>query len=235
MKRKLDMLNTALALFIAAAAAPALASSITIQTGFSDAAPQSSADAYRSTVDAAVATPAPGYGTTTVAEYNNIANHLLFPGGLTTNRAFKSTVVFGVTPSAAGAWRILAGVDFGHGGAVFLDGTALDFRSTDMWWNGSYSNPSQSFQLALNLAAGEHTLQLYGLEGCCDGPQQTVFSIGGSDFHTFGNHDGLLPAVPEPSRYAMLIGGLALLEWRRRAQSGRRLPPQRPELPGRRK
>ncbi|MDO9310362.1 MAG: hypothetical protein Q7T85_01570, partial [Nitrosomonas sp.] len=53
------------------------ASIITIETGFSTAGPQIDAAAYKSLIDAAVASPSAGYGTTTVSIYDNISNHSL--------------------------------------------------------------------------------------------------------------------------------------------------------------
>ncbi|MXS84332.1 CCXG family PEP-CTERM protein [Nitrosomonas oligotropha] len=188
------------------------ASSITIETGFSTAGPQIDAAAYQSIVDSAVAIPSMGYGIATPPIYDNISNHGLFAGGSTTDIAFKSTVDFFVSPANAGAWQIRAGVDFGHGGAIFVDGLAYDFKTNDMWWNGSYSDSSQYLSInTLNLATGYHTLNLYGLEGCCDGSQQAQFRIGGTgDFTTFSTNDSLSP-VPEPETYTMLLAGLGLM------------------------
>ena len=108
------------------------ASTITIETGFSAAGPQIDAATYQSVVNAAVAISSPGYGTATPAIYDNISNHGLFSGGSTTDIAFKSTIDFYVSPANAGAWQILAGVDFGHGGTIFVDGLAYDFKTNDM-------------------------------------------------------------------------------------------------------
>ncbi|MBI3229907.1 MAG: CCXG family PEP-CTERM protein [Burkholderiales bacterium] len=196
---------TAVALAFSAIAS-ANASVINLQTGFSGAGPQATAEAYRAVVDAAVATPGAGYGSTVLASYDNMSNHALF--GSSTNIAFKSTINFGVQAGETGNWSFRAGVDFGGGGAVFLDGHAVDFRNTDMWWAGNYGNSSQFFQFAANIGAGNHTITMYGLEGCCDGAQQFQFNSG-SGFHSFDNQT--LNPVPEPETYAMLLAGLGLL------------------------
>ncbi len=214
MKNTLKISATALALALAGGAH---ASNITVQTGFSGAGPQGSATAYQSVVDATVSTPSPGYGTATPAVYDNISNHGLF-GSSNSNIAFKSTVNFGVSSANAGTWEIRSGVDFGGGGAIFVDGLAYDFKSNDMWWNGSYSNPSQYFDITLNLSAGNHTLNLYGLEGCCDGNQQAQFKIGNGNFTTFSTSDTLAP-VPEPETFAMLLAGLGLVGFATRRKS----------------
>lgn len=188
------------------------ASMITIDTGFSTAGSQIDAAAYKSLVDAAVASPSAGYGTTTVSIYDNISNHSLFSGGSYTDIAFKSTIDFHVSAANAGTWQFRAGVDFGHGGAMFVDGVAsYDLKTNDMWWSGSYSDSSQYLSInSLNLAAGDHTLNLYGFEGCCDGYQQAQFSYGGNGFTTFSANDNLSP-IPEPETYAMFLVGLSLL------------------------
>ncbi|MFZ6751487.1 CCXG family PEP-CTERM protein [Undibacterium sp. Ren11W] len=182
------------------------ASNIVIETGFSNAAAQTSANAYKAVVDAAVMGVNPGYGTKTVDSYDALSNHVLF--GSSQNIAFKSTVTFGVTSGNAGNWSFRAGVDFGNGGAVFLDGKEVAFKSNDMWWSGNYSNPSQFFQFSSNISAGNHTLNVYGLEGCCDGNQQVQFNAG-SGFKSFDK--STLTPVPEPETYAMLLAGLGLL------------------------
>ena len=118
---------------------------------------------------------------------------------------------FGVSAADAGAWSFRSGVDFGKGGALFLDGVALDFKSRDLWWAGNYNNASQFLSGSSALAAGNHTLSIFGLEGCCDGGQQAQFKAGNSNFVSFGANDGLISAVPEPTTYAMLLVGLGLL------------------------
>jgi len=199
----------ALSLIVAGVFAQANASTITLSTGFSSAGAQASATAYQSVVNAAVATPGAGYGSTTIASYDNVNNSGLFGSG--SNIAFKSVINFGVSAADAGAWSFRSGVDFGKGGALFLDGVALDFKSNDMWWAGNYNNGSQFLSGSGNLSAGNHTLSIYGLEGCCDGGQQAQFKAGNNNFVSFGANDGLISAVPEPTTYAMLLVGLGLL------------------------
>jgi len=201
----------ALSLLAVAAFAHANASTITIATGFSDAGAQTSAAAYKAVVDAAVATPAAGYGSTSLSSYDYVTNSSLF--GSNNNIASRSTIDFGVTAAQAGSWSFRGGVDFGKGGALFLDGVALDVKTSDMWWAGNYDNSSQFLSGSTLLSAGNHTLSIYGLEGCCDGGQQVQFQQGSSSFASFTATDGLasVSAVPEPSTYAMLLIGMGLL------------------------
>ncbi len=95
----------------------------------------------------------------------------------------------------------------------------MAFNVNDMWWAGSYANPTQIFQLSgNNLAAGNHTLDIYGLEGCCDGGQQGQFKIGATGtWTTFAANDGHNP-IPEPASIALFGIGLVGLGFMRRRQ-----------------
>lgn len=191
--------------------ASAHASLIKIETGFSAARQQADAAAYKSLVNTAIASPSAGYGTTFVTSYDNISNRNLFLSGSKTDIAFKSTIDFYVSPENAGSWQFRIGVDFGHGGAIFVDDVAYDFKTNNMWWNGSYKNSSQYLSInSLNLATGNHTLNLYGLEGCCDGYQQAQFRVGNGDFTTFSTSDNLT-LIPEPKIYTLMLAGLGLI------------------------
>jgi len=189
-------------IFFAFVACAANASIIEIQTGlYSGSGSFATADQYKTAVDSVVS--ASGSTLKLVASYDNLPVSI-------NSGALKATINFGV--STAGLWDFRTGVDFGMGGAVYLDGVALDHKSNNMWWGGSYSNSSQYFDVSSTLAAGNHTLIIYGLENCCSGNEQAQFKAAGSSkFVSFGNTDGLVAAVPEPETYAMLLAGLGLV------------------------
>lgn len=205
------------ALSLATLALQADASVIKLQTGYSTAGPQNSATAYRDVVNAAIQAQAQsntfGYGTRQIAVYDNLTNKALF--GTDSNIAWKATIDFGVTAAQAGLWSFRTGVDFDRGGAIFLDGVALNYRSSNMWWGGNYNTATQFLAGSLNLAAGNHTLTIFGLEGCCDGGEQAQFKIGSGQYTTFASTDGLR-AVPEPVTMATFGLGLGLLGLSRR-------------------
>jgi hypothetical protein len=197
------------------AAQHANASVITMDTRYSDSAPLSTADAYRTTIDQlAAAAPTAGYGSTNLASFDGVSNQSVF-GGSNSNIAFRYTVSFGAD---SGAWNFRIGPDFGNGGAVFLDGILMGFKTNNMWWAGSYASTSQDFEFLADLSSGNHLLQIYGLENCCDGSQQAQFQgPGGTSFTSFSSTDGLnAHGVPEPASLSLVVGaGLALAGWQR--------------------
>jgi hypothetical protein len=166
-------------------------------------------------VKAAVKGHSTGYGNVVLPLFDNVDNHALFTSGSNQNIAFDYTVDFNVSKAETGNWEFRFGVDFGNGGAVFLDGVALGYKSNDLWWAGSYSNPSQYFDFTEAMGSGHHQIQVFGLENCCDGGQQGQFRMVNTDsFVTFGSKDGINPnsdatTVPEPASVALL--GLGLL------------------------
>jgi hypothetical protein len=216
-------MNTALkviCLAVATLGGAAQASVVTFETASSVAGPQGSAAAYQAVVNAAIA--APGSNSTTLALFDNITNSGVF-GGSNQNLAERFTIDFGVSAAKAGNWGLRAGVDFGNGGAIFLDGVALAFNANDMWWAGSYANTAGTFDFSpVAIGAGNHTLQLFGLENCCDGGQQAQFSLDGQSYTTFGARDGLnVTAVPEPETYALMLAGLGAIGFVARRRTAR--------------
>ena len=191
------------ALSLALVAGAASASGISVQIGTYLGTTDSSTTAADFqqivTSDAALSAPM----TAAVWSYDDLALPI-------NDSALESTITFYVTPADSGTWSFRAGVDFGKGGALFLDGVALDSKNTDMWWNYSYADPTQFLAGQAVLSVGEHQLTLYGLETCCSGGEQTQFKIGNGSYTSFSSDDGL-PAVPESQNYAMLLAGLGLV------------------------
>lgn len=200
------------------AAQQANASLITMDTRYSTSAALATADAYRTTIDSlAAAAPTAGYGSTTLTSFDSVSNQNVFVGGTNSNIAFRYNVSF--SSADIGAWSFRIGPDFGNGGAVFLDGTLMGFKTNNMWWGGSYASTTQDFEFLASLTAGNHVLQIYGLENCCDGNQQAQFlTPGGTAYTSFSSTDGHNPnTVPEPGSLPLMMGaGLALVGWQRR-------------------
>lgn len=161
------------------------------QSGFANAAAVQSA-ALAATV---------GESATTIASFNNV-----IAAGL--GQVF--TINFGVSAAQAGAWDFRFGVDFGGGGAVFVDGVAMAFNNSDMWWANDWNASGDVFNVSTLLSAGNHTISVYGFEQCCFGGNSGQYN-NGQGWVTFGSQDGLAAAVPEPGSVAMMLAGLGAL------------------------
>ena len=209
--------HLALAL-LAGLALTANASVITVQVATTSPAVQANAAAYKLAVDSAIANPAAYKGSKSVAVYDNLSVKNYF-GGIS-NYAFESTINFGVTAAQAGTWNFRTGVDFGYGGALFVDGVALNYNTHDMWWANNYGTANGSLQGAINLAAGNHIVKIYGLEGCCDGAMQAQFkAANAAAYKTFAATD-TLNAVPEPvsiATFGLGAGAIAFIRRRRKS------------------
>ncbi len=209
--------HLALAL-LAGLALTANASVITVQVATTSPAAQANAAAYKLAVDSAIANPAAYKGSKSMAVYDNLSVKNYF-GGIS-NYAFESTINFGVTAAQAGTWNFRTGVDFGYGGALFVDGVALNYNTHDMWWANNYGTANGSLQGAINLAAGNHIVKIYGLEGCCDGAMQAQFkAANAAAYKTFAATD-TLNAVPEPvsiATFGLGAGAIAFIRRRRKS------------------
>jgi putative Ig domain-containing protein/collagen triple helix repeat protein len=146
---------------------------------------------YRVIVDPLVAAPTTGYCTTTLTLASGFSNQNSCPGGSSTHVAYKTTIRF-ILPQA-GILALRAAGDWGFGANLVLDGVSIQSRwGVDMWWAGVWTNPGQFLQGAnLALAAGQHIVEVYGIDTCCDGNGEIDFNLG-NGWQPFSNSDGLL-------------------------------------------
>lgn len=159
-----------------------------------------------------------GYGTTMLSVWNSASNQITFSGS-NSNIAFHTRINFSVGAAEAGTWDLRFGIDYGLGGALYVDGVVRDFRNTDMWWAGSYASANQILAASVALSAGAHTIELYGLEGCCDGATQGQYRMpGAAAYQNFAA--AAADPLPEPSTVVLSATGLAAwLVFRRRGKA----------------
>ncbi len=205
----------AAAALTALASLPAAASIITMQTRLSNApaAPagtQAQMGSYYQNLIEGLLLQAPGAGycDTAPAAYLALENSSACGGG-NNDIAFKFEVDFGISDAQAGTISFMIGPDFGKGGAVFLNGALLAAANDDRWWSGNYGATSEIFSLQnIAIGTGNHTLSIYGLEGCCDGLQSAKYQLAGNQAWTTFSTTDSLKAVPEPMTAGLVLAGL---------------------------
>jgi len=89
-------------------------------------------------------------------------------GGGSSNIGFKITALFDAPVD--GDYVFDFNVDFGWGGVVYFDDvvSTKGYQGGNMWWSGNYNIP-MALDMTQTLTAGQHTMVIYGAEGCCDG------------------------------------------------------------------
>ena len=197
-------------------ALPAAASEISFQTRNSAATALGvGAAAIQATVEALTAVaPTAGYCDRQPGAWQGLSNQVSCASAVQGDIAFDISAAFGVGAAMAGTWNFRVGPDFGRGGALFVDGVQVDFDTNDLWWDGDFGATTQLLTATVNLAAGNHVIEAYGFEGCCDGAQEAQWmSPGSAQWVTFSRQDGLdlLQEVPEPATALLLVGALGAL------------------------
>ncbi len=110
--------------------------------------------------------------------------------------------------SQAGTWGFQAGLDAHYGAALYLDNTLIGNRVDDLWWSYNWNNTDVMNLLNNPVAAGDHTLDIYWAESCCNGYSSARFTTDGSNWQTLSTANLASYAVPEPMTIALLSLGL---------------------------
>jgi hypothetical protein len=140
-----------------------------------------------------------------------------FNGTLPGNNSFAHLDIgFDVGGSNTGTWAFQIAPDAGYGGAIYLDGAILDYKSHDLWWGGNWNSSSQILTGSLSLSAGHHVLEGYWAENCCNGQQGGRFSINGGNWQDLTTANLNAANVPAPATLSLFVLGLAGLAFFRK-------------------
>ncbi len=102
----------------------------------------------------------------------------LFAGDAGVDEGYYVGTGFVVTSCEAGPWSFRLGPDFGRGGAVFVDGVKMADATHDLWWDLNWNLTSQLLTVDnVVLAAGPHSVEVFGFEGCCSGKMSLEFQV----------------------------------------------------------
>ncbi len=178
------LLATSLAGPQAVAAAGGLStSSITFETRQYLGSPVANSPATAISTFNGLSTGAGGYTNAPMAlsAFTGINNQSF--GGSFSNIGYHFHIAFGA--SGPENLMVRVGPDFGYGGTLLLDGAELQSKWFDLWWNFNWGS-SQLLTGSAAIAAGAHAIDIYGFEGCCDGPMEGQYSLdGGTTWRVF--------------------------------------------------
>lgn len=111
------------------------------------------------------------------------------------------------------------GTDAGYGGALYLDKVLVAKETSDLWWGYDFNNTTQLLSSSANaLTSGNHILEAFWAEGCCNGANGGRFSLdGGANWQSLsvGNLNTLAP-VPVPAAVWLFGSAFAGLMGRRK-------------------
>jgi hypothetical protein len=125
------------------------------------------------------------YGCGFITNFDGITNSSQF-GNSNSNFAAYSESYFLVEPGEEGFWRFRYGADFGHGGGLYVNGTALEEQWNDnLWWANNWNLSNEVLLGGITLVAGYHKIEVLGFEDCCDGGITVQFRKPNGNWTTF--------------------------------------------------
>ncbi len=120
-----------------------------------------------------------GYCEKVVMEMTSVGNQALC-GGTNSDVGFYYKVTFPVGKEGL-TYAFKTPTDFGHGGISYLDGVVKMSETEDVWHGGQ----STKLDYTVTLSKGNHMMELYGAEGCCDGTTSWSFQVNGGEWLPF--------------------------------------------------
>ncbi len=111
--------------------------------------------------------------------------------------------------ASTGSWGFDLGLDAGYGAAFYLDNNLVSNRTDDLWWSYNWNHSDVMHVLDNTLASGNHTIEIYWAEKCCNGASSAKFTADGSNWLALSTENiDAASSVPEPGSIALLCIGL---------------------------
>lgn len=102
-------------------------------------------------------------------------------------------------------------VDATYGGAIYLDNKLLTKNTTDLWWGYNWNATSEILSVSNKpIKYGNHILEVFWAENCCNGGNSGRFSLGGSKQWQSMSATNLASLQPVPVPPALWLFGTAL-------------------------
>ncbi|MEQ1529640.1 MAG: CCXG family PEP-CTERM protein [Methylococcales bacterium] len=113
----------------------------------------------------------------------------------------------------ASSWDFQIAPDAGFGGALYLDNQLIDHDSSNLWWGYVWSNSSELLASSANIMmAGDHVLEAFWAEDCCNGSMGGRFSVdGGKQWQNLSVANLNQFAIPSPDAAWLIALGLLAL------------------------
>lgn len=142
---------------------------------------------------------------TTAITHTDIDSFDLYRSG--NNTINLMTIDFDMASS--GSWGFDLGLDAGYGAAFYLDNTLISNRTDNLWWSYNWNNSDVMHVLDNTLTAGDHKIEIYWAENCCNGASSAKFTTDGINWQALSS-DNIANAasVPEPATLALFSLGL---------------------------
>lgn len=123
--------------------------------------------------------------------------------------------------NSSGSWGFDLGLDAGYGAAFYLDDNLVSNRTDNLWWSYNWNNSDVMHVLDNTLTAGDHKIEIYWAENCCNGASSGKFTTDGINWQALSSDNiAAAASVAEPATIALFSIGLVGLTLSRMKKKG---------------